>query len=700
VQVISSGGTGTVTNLIASAVTDYDGTVETMHGMQIIESGVGNVTTLNGGEQLVSGGTGTVAVLSDGWQLVNSGTGSVATMSGGTQLVSSGMGSVDVMTGGAQMVHSGGTGTITTMNGGVQQAGEVDLYGTQFAGGVVSITTMNDGAQILSSGGTGTIGAMNSGSQDINSGAVGTVTNLMGGTQNVFEGGLAQSTTLNGGLQNVTSGGSAVGTTINSGTQLLQEGSYSDNTTLNEEGTIQLDVNTSSTVTVSVGTINAHDGNIVLGTGDGETASKVGNVLNIAQLNGSANFTVNTDIASGNSDKINIASATNSTQNTLDINYDPIYDASGKNAAQNTNIKVISAPAAVKFFAVTTEQGGISFTPGLTQNADGTWSITGISAVKGASQNTLTAAASYQVINEAWFDTVNSLSKRLGDLRQSQVCLAEGQTGKTYLPSGVKPDATADDGIWARYQRSTTRAGRGNKAELNANLMQVGYDKAFARKDGTAYVGIAVDHLSGGSEYETGSGTASGTSVALYNTWLGNKGHYYDVILRQGHFSDDYHLTDLAGTFSSADYGVNATTLSGEYGWRKNYAGGRYLEPQAEIIYGHLTGTDYHTSTGWPVHVDGVNHFITRVGVALGQSTNRGSYYFKTSYYHDFGGAAGSVTFGDYNYSRTALRDWAELTLGGDVKLAKNTQVYGELTKYLGDLTNNLNVNVGVRFSF
>ena len=561
---------------------------------------------------------------------------------------------------------------------------------------------MNDGAQILSSGGTGTIGTMNSGSQDINSGAVGTVTNLMGGTQNVFEGGLAQATTLNNsGFQNVASGGSAVGTTINSGTQLLQEGSYSDNTTLNEEGTIQLDVNTSSTVSVSISTINANGGNIVLGTGsDSSNASKVGNVLNIAQLNGSANFTVNTDIASGNSDKINIASATNSTQNTLDINYDPIYDASGKNAAQNTNIKVVSAPADVKFFAVTTEQGGISFTPGLTQNADGSWSITGISAVKGASQNTLTAAASYQVINEAWFDTVNSLSKRLGDLRQSQACVAAAHTGKAYLPSGAKPAAHTDDGIWARYQRSTTRAGRGNKAELNANLMQVGYDKAFARRDGTAYVGIAVDHLNGGSEYQTGSGSASGTSVALYNTWLGNKGHYYDVILRQGHFGEDYHLTDMAGTYSSADYGVNATTLSGEYGYRKNYAGGRYLEPQAEIIYGHLSSADYHTSLGWPVHVDGVNHLITRVGVALGQSTSRGSYYFKTSYYHDFGGAAGSVTFGDYNYSRSALRDWAELTLGGEVRLAKNTQVYGELTKYLGDLTNNLNVNVGVRFSF
>ena len=51
------------------------------------------------------------------------------------------------MAGGTQMVYSDCTGTITTMNGGVQQAGEVDPDGTQFAGGVVSVTTMNDGAR-------------------------------------------------------------------------------------------------------------------------------------------------------------------------------------------------------------------------------------------------------------------------------------------------------------------------------------------------------------------------------------------------------------------------------------------------------------------------------------------------------------------------------------------------------------------------
>ena len=100
------------------------------------------------------------------------------------------------------------------------------------------------------------------------------------------------------------------------------------------------------------------------------------------------------------------------------------------------------------------------------------------------------------------------------------------------------------------------------------------------------------------------------------------------------------------------------------------------------------------------MHVDATNHFITRLGIATGTKISNGSIYGRTSYYHDFGGADSSITYGAYAGDRAALRDWVELTAGGEFQLDRNLQVYGELTKYLGDLTNNLNVNVGLRWSF
>ena len=719
IQNISSGGSAVSETVDAEGQQEiYAGgaaTAVTINGglQEIFSGGKATVLAMNGGTQLISsGGIGSVTTLSGGTQLIsNGGVGSVAAMNGGSQLISSGgVGLVSVMSDGRQGIVDGGTGKIDTMAYGVQvingygSIGTMDNGGQYIYSGSGSIDTLNRGMQIIQSGATGAIDTMNSGSQVIGSGASGSITimqsgkqgvkgigsinTMSGGIQNISSGGTGSIAALSEGTQAVFEGGTAISTTLNGGTQLLNEGAFADATTVNSGGTMQLNGTTSSTVNVSVGTVNANNGNIVLGTGTGANASAVGNVLTIATLNGSANFIVNTDIANGNSDKIIITSATNSTANSLKINYDPSYAVSGSSTtSQSNNINIISAPLSVKFTAATTDWGAIRFTPSLTQNADGNWYLTtGISngtdngtSDTSASENTMTAADSHQIIDDAWFTTVNSLSKRLGDLR----------LGKN----------DSDNGIWARYMRATNRAGRGRKAELNGNLMQFGYDRNFAVHNGTGYLGIVVDNLNGGSVYETGSGTAKATSVALYNTWLGKRGHYYDVILRQGHFSNDYVLTDLSGTYSKAAYGINATTLSGEYGYRKSLKHGMYLEPEGEIIYGHLTGTDYTTSLGWPVHLSTANHFLTRIGLAMGQESSRGSWYGKVSYYHDFG-SSGTTTFADYGYSRKTLRDWVEITLGGDVKLSKSMNLYGEATKYLGDLTNNINFNAGLRWNF
>jgi outer membrane autotransporter protein len=581
------------------------------------------------------------------------GNGTVANLTGGTQNVAAGaVGVVTTLNGGLQNIAAGGSGAAATVSSGTQA-----VYGTG------SVTNLAGGVQYIYNQGSGTIAAMTAGNQIIANGGTGTVSDLQAGVQSVGKGGTALNTVLNG------------------GTQLLAEGAYADQTTVNAKGTIKLNATSDTKLAVSVGTINANGGTIILGSGNGASATAVGQTLTIASLNGSANFVLNTDLAAGNSDKLVITSATNSTANTIKVNYDPFYNVETySGGVLQGNAVVAQAPTNVTFTAATTDWGAFRFTPSLHQAADGTWTMGSVTEKETtASENTMTAADSREVIDEAWFNTVNSLSKRLGDLRLD------------------KPDR--NDGIWARYQRGTDRAGTGRKAELNANLLQVGYDKASQRKDGTNYVGLAVDHLVGESLYEQGSGTAKATSIALYDTWVGRSGHYYDLIFRQGRFSDDYRVTDLAGVNSRADYGVSATTFSGEYGYRKNLKNGAYLEPQAEIIWGHLAGTNYKTSLGWPVRLAASNHVITRLGLAWGKETARGSYYARTSYYHDFG-STGSLNFADFAYERQTLRDWCEITLGGDVEIAKNLRLYGETTKYLGDLTNNLNFNAGLRLSF
>ena len=644
---------------------------------------------------------------------------SVTNMSDGDTMFikSGGSGYVQTLNGGVQGIYQGGIGTAEAiMNGGTQLvAGTavntvVTKGGTQilYYGGVLSSNTLMGGVQIIASGGT--LIADDPSASSLTTQAA----DIYGGTQIVYNGGTASGFTLRressiGGIQIIKPGGTAIGTqilsdayqTVNSGGVALSESLTSlGHITMLSGARVQLDKATGGYVDMNGGGLQygkdgatttqtydtdifvgyngyAGSGTIALGNGWGSSASVPGNILNIVIVNGNYDFMINTDVNKGLNDRVNVKMVTETSESYIGVNFDPVFDPKNYgNYFPDKRMIVATGPLSIKFKPLTTEIGAVRLTPWLQQNGM-QWLLTGFS--KRASTTVTTTAASHEVVNHVWYNFANSLSKRLGDLRLN------------------KDDST--DGIWARYMRSTDRAGRGSRSELNSNLMQVGYDHAFAAKDGSRYLGMAVDHLNGSTEYERGSGKAKGTSVALYTTWLGKTGHYYDVILRQGHFANDYNVTDLSGVYSSGDYGTNATTLSGEYGYRKQLRNGLYLEPQSEIILGHLTDADYTTNNNARVHVDSQNHFVTRLGVALGKETSRSNWYGKASYYHDFGGAS-SVNFDGYDYNGTALRDWFELTLGGDVKLSKSLRLYGEATKYLGDITNNVNFNAGLRWSF
>ena len=126
---------------------------------------------------------------------------------------------VDVMNADDTMnVNNGGTGTVTTMTGGVQNV---------HSGGTGTVVTMSGGTQIINNGGTGTVTTMTGGGQIVSSGGTGTVSSLQnGGTQIVYNGGMAISTTIdNGGTQSVLSGGTATDTTLkNKGKQIVSSG--------------------------------------------------------------------------------------------------------------------------------------------------------------------------------------------------------------------------------------------------------------------------------------------------------------------------------------------------------------------------------------------------------------------------------------------------------------------------------------------
>ena len=330
--------------------------------------------------------------------------------------------------------------------------------------------------------------------------------------------------------------------------------------------------------------------------------------------------------------------------------------------------------------AVPYTYGSKTYKAELAYNADaGGIIVKSFGSTSQVNENTITMADAKYALNDLWLAETNNLQKRMGDLR------------------ATKP---AETGAWIRYGHGELKAGTGSETRMKYNMMQGGYDVDRQVKDGTFYRGGALSYAKGSTNFGNGSGDLKEATFSLYQTWVGKSGHYYDIILKTGRYMNDYNaLLNNNQTVSHGDYSTWAYSVSGEYGYRQQLGGGLYVEPQAELILGHVNGADY-TVQGAKADLKATNHCITRLGAAYGKEFANGSTLFgRASWFHEFGGSM-SVALDDTSYSRDPARNWFELELGGSLKAADNCNIYSSLGKDLGDVKSDLKVDVGARWSF
>lgn len=305
-------------------------------------------------------------------------------------------------------------------------------------------------------------------------------------------------------------------------------------------------------------------------------------------------------------------------------------------------------------------------------------SINGGSA---ANENTMTAADSKFALNSLFIAETNNLQKRMGELRQ------------------LKP---AEAGAWVRFGHGDLKPSDGRAARANYNMVQVGYDWDKAISDGRQYQGLAVSHIKAKNDFNQGFGDAKETTLSLYRTWIGKRGHYYDIIAKVGRYSDDYRVWPNIGDDAYADSSSStwAYSISGEYGYRYALSKNTYIEPQGELILGRMNSYGYDIQ-GEHANVDAMNHAIMRLGAAYGVNLNdeKANVYIKANYYHDFGGGI-NVNYGGTAYNRSGVHNWWEFALGGNVAAGDSCNVYAELAKNIGDIRSDVKVNLGVRVSF
>lgn len=143
-----------------------------------------------------------------------------------------------------------------------------------------------------------------------------------------------------------------------------------------------------------------------------------------------------------------------------------------------------------------------------------------------------------------------------------------------------------EQGMWVRIRHD--RIGKDDAFRSQNTMYEMGYDVKQDCDNGERRVGMAIDYMDGKAEYTgiAGDGDVKRYGLWLYDTWLGNKGHYTDYVLKWGHLENDFDImARTTGEKITGDYSNNVFSASAEYGKKNDMGGGWYFEPQAQLQF-------------------------------------------------------------------------------------------------------------------
>ena len=281
-----------------------------------------------------------------------------------------------------------------------------------------------------------------------------------------------------------------------------------------------------------------------------------------------------------------------------------------------------------------------------------------------------------------WRQEMNSLNKRMGELRNS----------------------TGEHGVWSRVY--TGKIENGSKYDNDYQTYQVGYDKKYTVDNGVMFVGGLVSYTDGETDYALGHGENYSVGAGIYATWLNNDGQFADVVLKQSrlHNKFDVRSKDLDKS-QSGDYNNWGTSLSGQYGKRFDLNDKFFVEPSIELTLGRVDDTTYTTSAGVDVHQDTMYSLVGNVGTAVGYKfSDKGNIYARASLVKEFQGDIDTEYKKDGAVERTSedLGDtWGEFGVGVNYRFVENMNVYVDVQK-TGEATvdNKWQANLGFRYEF
>ena len=252
-----------------------------------------------------------------------------------------------------------------------------------------------------------------------------------------------------------------------------------------------------------------------------------------------------------------------------------------------------------------------------------------------------------------------------------------------------------DDGIWFRLRHDRIEKDLGYT--VDGNMYELGYDKLFLRDDGQERLGLAFDYMKGSTSYDdiAGKGNNSRKGIWLYDTWIGDDGHYSDYILKWGHLENNFEVFDTEKlNLIKGNYDNDVFSASAEYGYMKNLKNDWYITPQVQLQLAKVTGADYTTNQNTNVHVDGIDSIIGRAGFKLGRNfgdNKKNTFYLKADVLREFLGeqfvSVKDVTsdneYVGFKYDHSGY--WYDVGFGFNIETKKDSYAFLDVERRFGN---------------
>ena len=268
-------------------------------------------------------------------------------------------------------------------------------------------------------------------------------------------------------------------------------------------------------------------------------------------------------------------------------------------------------------------------------------------------------------------------------------------------------DLADEDGIFAKALGGKTSSDvSGLKDSNNYWGAQIGYDKALANG---WHTGVAFDYRDGDSDYLLGGkGDNKLYSFGVYGVKKMENGSYFRVAAKAGRVENEYDVYTELRNKLHADYKANAYGLTAEYG--KTFGSEMsYITPKVQLTWSRVGSKDYTGSANngatMNIYQDSYDSLVGRLGFEAGMKKAHGSLHAGLYLAHEFNGDIDTRYFAkDGGWKSTSFDGddtWAELVLGGEYSVGRNSQLYADFARDLGgDFQRKWKLNAGIRLRF